>query len=216
MNHKRWNWLLCAGMAVTLGACGNLGVKGDVSPALYDLGISEPVTGTPAILPTSIEVRAPSWLSNSAMQYRIDYQQPAQRQAFAESRWASPPAEMLERSLRRAFTTTLAAPTTGAITPGNGCRLRVELDEFTQVFDTPQSSYASIVARVELLPARGDSAVARQLLSIRETASSLDAKGGVSAHQRASVRLAHELAVWLTSLEPALRQNPSVARTCIR
>lgn len=216
MNHKRWNWLLCISMAVMLGACGKLGNTRDASPAMYDLGLGEPVTRAPAILPTSLEVRAPSWLSNAAMQYRIDYQQPAQRQAFAESRWVSPPAEMLERSLRRAFATNTTGPAAGSAPAGNGCRLRVELDEFTQVFDTPQSSHASIVARVDLLPARGDAVIARQLVSIRENATSLDARGGVGAHQRASSQLARELAEWLTSLEPALRRNPNPGVTCMR
>lgn len=216
MNHKRWNWLLCLSMAVTLGACGKLGGTRDANPALYDLGLGEPVARAPAILPASLEVRAPSWLANASMQYRIDYRQPAQRQAFAESRWVSPPAEMLERSLRRAFTTTLAGPAASGAQTGNGCRLRVELDEFTQIFDTPQSSHASVVARAELLSARGDAVVARQLLSIRETATSPDAKGGVGAHQRASGQLARELAEWLTNLEPVLRQNPNAGVTCTR
>ncbi|NMF87574.1 ABC-type transport auxiliary lipoprotein family protein [Aromatoleum petrolei] len=176
---------LCAGLA--LGACGGLPQRSAV-PAIYDLGVAEAASPAPAILPSKIEVRAPSWLATSAMQYRLEYRQPAQRQMFSESRWAAPPAEMLQRRLLQA----LSAPSS----TGGGCRLRLEIDEFTQAFDAPEASAAVINARAELLPPRGENAVARRTFAMREPAPSADARGGVTAFRRAGERLANEIGHW--------------------
>lgn len=178
--------LLSLGLAA--GACGGLPQR-PVVPAIYDLGLGEAVSAAPAVLPSRIEVRAPSWLSTSAMQYRLDYRQPAQRQVFAESRWAAPPAEMVERRLLQA----LSAPSS----TGGGCRLRLEIDEFTQAFDAPEASTAVVVARAELLPPRGENALARRVFELREPASNADAKGGVMAFRKASDRLTNEVAGWM-------------------
>ncbi|AKU11939.1 putative lipoprotein [Azoarcus sp. CIB] len=123
------------------------------------------------------------------MQYRLDYRQPAQRQVFAESRWAAPPSEMLQRRLLQA----LLAP---SATSG-GCRLRLEVDEFTQAFEAPAASTAVIVARAEVLPPRGENALARRMFELREPASSADAKGGVTAFRKAGERLTTEIAGWM-------------------
>lgn len=178
--------VLCAGLA--LGACGGLPQRRTV-PAIYDLGLAESVSPMPAVLPSKIEVRAPSWLATAAMQYRLEYRQPAQRQAFAESRWAAPPAEMLERRLLQA----LSSPSS----TGGGCRLRLEIDEFSQAFDAPESSAAVISARAELLPSRGENGLARMSFEMREPASSADAKGGVTAFRKAGDRLTNEIARWM-------------------
>lgn len=178
--------VLCTGLA--LGACGGLSQR-PVAAAIYDLGLAEAVSPAPAVLPSQIEVRAPSWLATSAMQYRLDYRQPAQRQVFAESRWAAPPAEMLQRRLLQA----LSAPSS----TGGGCRLRLEMDEFTQAFDAPEASTAVIIARAELLPPRGENALARRMFALREPASGADAKGGVTAFRKAGERLTNEIAGWM-------------------
>lgn len=178
--------VLCTGVA--LGACGGLPQRATV-PAIYDLGLAAAVSPAPAVLPAQIDVRAPSWLATSAMQYRLEYREPAQRQLFAESRWAAPPAELLQRRLLQA----LSAPSSG----GGGCRLRLEIDEFAQAFDAPESSAAVIIARAELLPPRGENVVVRRAFAMREPATSADAKGGVTAFRRAGDRLANEIAGWM-------------------
>lgn len=178
--------MLCTGVALV--ACGGLPQRASV-PAIYDLGLAAAVSPAPAVIPAQIDVRGPSWLATSAMQYRLEYREPAQRQLFAESRWAAPPAEMLQRRLLQA----LSAPSSS----GGGCRLRLEIDEFTQAFDAPESSAAVIIARAELLPPRGENVVARRAFAMREPATSADAKGGVTAFRRAGDRLANEITGWM-------------------
>lgn len=214
MNLRSLKSALSLLLALFLGGCGNLNGDRTGNHDIFDLGLVEPVTPAPAILPASIELHSPSWLSGAAMQYRTDYQQPPQRRAFADSRWASPPGELLERTLQRAFAVQ-KTQTTGFVRGGEkGCRLRIELDEFMQVFDTPQASHAYIAARAELLPARGEFVIARQLLTLNEIAPSADARGGVVAHQRASAQFVRALTAWLNGLETALPRGETLLAAC--
>lgn len=194
MRIRAWTWLTrilgLLSLGLVLGACGGLPQR-PVVPAIYDLGLAETVAIPPAFLSSQIVVRAPSWLATSAMQYRLDYRQPAQREVFAESRWAAPPAEMIERRLRQALS--------GPSSAGGGCRLSLEVDEFTQAFDSPESGTVIVVARGELLLPRGENTIARRTFELREPATSADAKGGVVAFRRASDRLTNEIAGWLAS-----------------
>lgn len=190
-----------------VAACANLGDTGG-NPGLYDLGTLQLAGPPPLIMPAAIEVRSSSWLGRSAMQYRFDYEQPAQRRAYAQSRWVSPPAEMIEKLLARAFTRE------GAI-QGNidaeACRVRIELDEFVQSFAAPGASESLILARAELLPARGEQRIATHLIAIRERAATPDAAGGVTAHRVAAARLAEDLADWLHGL---VKDSTSIASRC--
>jgi len=194
-------------LVVALGGCGNLGVPPQRF-MFFDLGLVEPVAPPPLYVPARVEVRAPSWLSSGAMQYRIDYRQPAQREAYTEARWVAEPAEMLRVSLDRA----LAAHAS----PDGGCRLRIELDEFVQVFDNERDSHAAIVGRAVLLAPRSDVEVARRVLVATEAAPTPDASGGVIAHRRAVRQLASEIATWLTGLDPLEGQGLNIAGRCKR
>lgn len=204
--HRRLSVLLAATCLAALAGCAHLGDTGG-SQDLYDLGTLAPVREAPPITPAAIEVRSPSWLGRSAMQYRLDYEQPAQRRVYAQSRWVSPPAEMLERLLARAFARELHAAQGGA----EACRIRIELDEFVQSFAAPGESESLILARAELLPARGEQRLATHLIAIRERAAPPDAAGGVTAHRAAAARLADDLADWLRAL---VKDSTSAASRC--
>lgn len=179
--------------AVLLTACGALGVQ-PADQALFDLGPAEAVVMAAERRPVSVEVRAPSWLTTSAMQYRLAYADPQRRLAYGESRWVAPPAEMLALALDRA----LLAPGND----GSGCRLRVQLDEFVQVFDTPARSRVLISARASLLPQRGETPVAGWDVAVALPAPSADAQGGVAATREAVHGLAGKLADWIAELDP--------------
>jgi cholesterol transport system auxiliary component len=181
-------------VAIGLGgsACGNLGAPAPRA-AQFDLGLIEPLDPPPAAVPYSVEVRAPTWLSSAAMQYRLEYVQPARREAFSESQWVSPPAEMLRQALDRGLT--------GNGIPSSECRVKIDLDEFVQAFDSAGSSRAVIVARAELLPARSDAVLARENFVIRQLAPTADAPGGVVAHRDAVQQLTQRVAAWLGGLD---------------
>lgn len=191
-------------LALAIGGCGNLGVPA-ARFAFFDFGTPEPVDPPLPFALTRVEVRAPSWLSTGAMQYLIAYRQPAQREAYSETRWVAEPAEMLRLALERALVPESSAE--------GRCRLRVELDEFVQEFDGPTSSHAIIIARPALIMPRSDEAVAQNTFVIREQAPTPDAAGGVIAHRRAVRRLASEISSWIASPDGA---NQALNERCSR
>jgi cholesterol transport system auxiliary component len=197
---------------VWVAMMGLSGCAGLVSPpnafSTYDLGRLDAAPRTPNIVPASIDVRAPSWLGSPDMQYRLDYLTPAVRQAYSESRWAGHPAEMLQRLLNIAVI--------GGAAETSACRMRIEVDEFVQSFESPERSHGEIVARVVLLPQRGDAAVARQVFSIQKPAPSPDARGGVQAHRDAAAALAHALTAWLDALDGSTDPAVNVREECRR
>lgn len=195
-------------LAAALSACANL--NGNSAPVdLYDIVPNEPLAESVPFVLSDIEVRAPSWLARAAMQYRLEYEQPAQRRAYTQSRWVSPPAEMVEKFLDRAFAREVAAAEERQGT--TGCRLRIELDEFSQAFSAADRSQSVILARAELLPTRGEQRLASHLITIREPTPTADAAGGVHAHRYAVERTAKDLATWLQAL---VKQSTSLAERC--
>ena len=194
-----------AAFSLLLAGCGALGAP-PVAQALFDLGAVDAVAMDAGQRPVSVEVRAPSWLTTSAMQYRLGYADPQRRLAYGESRWVAPPAEMLALALDRA----LLAPGNG----GSGCRLRVQLDELVQVFDTETRSRVLISARASLLPQRGETPVAGRDVAVQVAAPSADAPGGVAATREAVRRLAGELAAWITTLDPSDGQRLNGGAGC--
>lgn len=192
------------GAALLLAACAGGGTK-TAAIAHYDLGTAPRVNGASALALRSIDVGAPSWLGTAAMQYRLAYADAGRREIFAASRWAAAPAELLEVALRRR----LAA---GEGDPGSaGCRLRVELDEFIQVFDAPQASRAVVEARIVLQAPRNEQQLARRSLSLNKPAASADARGGVAAFAALTADIGSEAASWLATLA---QDDPGLAKRC--
>lgn len=145
------------------------------APARYDFGAIAGSGDAP------VEVRAPAWIASDAMQYRRA-EDSARRQAFAESRWVAPPAELLAAALRRQL-------------PGSGtCRLQLELDEFVQSFAADGQSKALLALRANVRSARGESVAARTF-SLEQPAGR-DARAGVAAFAILQQRLAEELGEW--------------------
>lgn len=189
-----------------LTACGGNVVTTDV--AYFDLGSAaqaKPMALKGAFALRSVDVQAPSWLATSSMQYRLAYADGSRRQAYGESRWAAPPAELVEAYLRR----TTASDGAGAGLPA--CRLRVDLDEFIQVFDGVTASRSVVEVRIALMSLRGDSPLARRTLSLSKAARTPDARGGVEAFAALSGELSREVEVWLARL---LTENPQYAERC--
>jgi len=192
-------------LPVLLAGCATLGAV-PAAQTVFDLGMPEAVMLEAGKRPVAVELRAPSWLATSAMQYRLRYAEPQRRRAYAESRWVAPPAEMLALALDR----TLLAPDSAA----SGCRLRVHLDEWIQVFHDPTRSDLRIAVRASLLPARGETPVAGRNFAVEAAAPTADAAGGAAAARQAVQRLASELAAWLMTLDPSDGQRLNDGSRC--
>jgi len=181
-------------MVALLAACTGL-PKVAPSYAVHDFGGPEPVAARSLGFPLrNVEVVVPPWLASTAMQYRLAYAQATRRQAYVESRWAAQPAQLVELALKRAVRTGGEAGTSGA------CRLRVELDEFAQVFDEAAASRGVVEARAFLLAPRSDQIVASRGFSLARPAPSADALGGVAALRGGVRQMGVELSDWLEAL----------------
>ncbi|MBL8413113.1 MAG: membrane integrity-associated transporter subunit PqiC [Propionivibrio sp.] len=182
-------------VASLLSAC--VGGARNVPPALvYDFGLPAKrlvVEGTWSRL--ALEVRSPTWTDSRNIDFRLVYEEPLKKREYADSRWASSPGQMLAQQLRQQL---------GAVSVGGNaaadCLLRVELQEFSQVFDSPQKSRALVQANVSLIDTRRQLVAERQVV-IEHPAASPDAHGGVNALVKVSTELGQQLADWLASLE---------------
>jgi len=204
MNGRRTNTMkrsvLLAMMAIgglLLSACGS-GPAPRPNLAIYDLGSVEPLAGNPNIV-ASIDVHAPSWLDSRAMQYRLATE-PSRRQNFTESRWAATPTELLAVALRRQL---------GAA-GGVGCALRVDLDEWVQVFDGAGQSRVQLALQVALRSGRSDNLIERRSFNLEQAAGS-DARQGVAAFVLQEKQLATGLDAWLKSVA---REQKDLAARC--
>ena len=179
-------------LVLLLSACvGGTGAR--LAATTHDLSSAGTESDTAhASMLRQLEVEAPSWLDTPAMQYRLSYANRTRREAYAASRWAAPPARLLEHKLGRRL-----LGGAGSLPPQTGgCRLRVNLDEFIQDFAGPQSSQAILEARAILLAPRSDTLLARQHFRVMQPAGG-DAPSGVVALEAAARRFGDELEAWL-------------------
>ena len=197
--------LLLSLSILLLAACGG-GAKSVSNVATYDLGAVQPAQNNRIVASLrSIDVFAVSWLDSSAMQYRLLYAANQRRQNYAESRWAGTPAELLGHALRKRMLSGTA---------GGACRLRVDLDEFAQIFDSAKDSRALLEARVQVVAPTGGEVLARRSFSLSRPAASADAAGGVSAMAGAVEAFSNELHDWLGGLDQSGAAGSNIAQRC--
>ena len=143
-------------------------------------------------------VSAPAWMDNAGIYYRLAYQDAARPQSYAQSRWVMPPAALLGQRLRAAIA---RASKAAVFTPADGVRvdytLRLELDEFSQVFDAADRSRAVLRLRASLI--RHRTIVAQQSFAIEQAAATANAEGGMRALIVASDAAADSLIDWLAA-----------------
>jgi cholesterol transport system auxiliary component len=143
-------------------------------------------------------VSAPAWMDNSGIYYRLAYQDVTRPQAYAQSHWVMSPAALFGQRVRASIA---RASKAGVFGPADGVRadytLRLELEEFSQVFDTPDKSRALVRLRASLIRSRG--LVAQQSFGIERAAATPNAEGGVRALIAASDEAGNSLIDWLAA-----------------
>ncbi len=179
--------VVCLGLVSCYGT-GKHG--GDAALAVYDFGLpvrEASLSGWRGKL--AVEVRAPLWIDSPSIGYRLAYSEPKRLREYTQSRWVGPPAQLVQQRLVRQL---------GMIPVGQGgarCVLRIDIDEFSQVFETPTSSRGVIQARAQLLDRSRTSLVFKEL-NIEIPAPSADARGGVAALTAAVDQLEADLLAW--------------------
>ncbi len=181
-----------------------------VRPDVYDFGPGATVAraAPAATLPTIAlgEVEASSALDSTALLYRMAYADAQQLKPYALARWSMPPAQLLRQRLREQL-----AQSRAVVSPGDGAReatapwvLRLELEEFSQLFASPTSSVGLLRLRasaVQMLP-QGERLLGQRSVVVQQPAPTADAAGGVKALAAASDKAVAEIEQWLAQLQP--------------
>jgi cholesterol transport system auxiliary component len=122
------------------------------------------------------------------MLYRLAYADGTRLASYRDSRWAAPPAALLHERLRQRLARTPGAA--GAVT------LRIELEEFSQIFDSPASSRAVVRLRAELVEGGSGRVLRQQTFAEEVPAASADAPGGARALTQATDAVLARLIHW--------------------
>lgn len=176
---------------------------GTNSITLYDFGPLRNTSSSalPALPAVSVaEVSTPTWLDSQLMFYRLGYANDQQPRPYANSRWTMPPAQLFGQRLKSRM-----AQAGGTVLPAsdgaaNVSVLRIEADEFTHIFDTPQQSVARVRVRAALFDGR--KLIAQKTFAKQSPAPSTDAAGGAKAMADASEAVITDMMIWLTTLSP--------------
>lgn len=194
--------------AVLLAACSSLPSK-PVQRTLYDFGPLAPASATiapstaPLVLP---DVEANGALDTTALLYRLGYEDPHALRPYAYARWSAAPGQLVGQRLRAILgreRPVLDASSAAALSRRGGTSappvLRVELEEFSQWFDSTTASRGVLRLRCTLLEntAAGERLVAQRTFEVERPAPTADASGGVHALAEATDAVAAEIGNWL-------------------
>jgi cholesterol transport system auxiliary component len=191
--------LLAAGM---LAGCA-LGPVEREAVSTYDFGPPPAYTTVEPRIRQSIlvqDVITPAWLHSTGIVYRLAYRDPAMQRVYANSRWAAAPGGLIGQRLRSRLA---AASTGGVVGPHDGARadyaLRIEIDDFSQVFDTAEQSRGAVVARASLFDGGQRTLAAQKTFKIERTAGGANAAAGVEALGAATEELVEAVADWVAA-----------------
>ena len=209
---SRGTGLLCALLAaLALAGCSGLPDK-PTRATMYDFG-----PGPLATLPTTRQAPLPAIalddiatsggaLDNMAVLYRLGYADAQQLRPYSQARWSMPPAQLVRQRVREQLGQRRAVFSAGASVALNRSQnavlpllLRMDLEEFSQLFTAPETSVGLIRLRatlVEVTPA-GDKLVGQRNVIVQRPAPSSDASGGVQALTAATDAAIEELDQWL-------------------
>lgn len=181
-------------------------------PAVYDFGpgpLSTPAARRMVNLsPLAVaDIEANPALDSTAVLYRLAYADAQQLQPYALARWSMTPAQLVRQRLkeqlaqRRALLNPGEGGLAGAPTPPT---LRIELEEFSQLFETPGNSVGLLRLRATLVQPSpgGDKLLAQRSVIVQRPAPSADAPGGVRALTAATDAAVQDLDEWLGQVAP--------------
>lgn len=178
-----------------LAACAG-GVRDGTPPAVYDFGMPVArIAAGESWSKLALEIKAPHWLDASGVGYRLAYEDPLKLRDYGGSRWAGAPALLLGQRLRQQ----LGVASVGGNMAAD-CLLRFELQEFSQVFDSPQQSRGVLQGSASLIDGKRQ-LLAERAITIAQPAATPDAHGGVAALVAAGNELGKQLSDWLAGLE---------------
>ena len=196
MKNRNYLFLLIIFLS-SLASCA-LGPEKRDALAVFDLGpqraqqAAKPAINATLLIPP---VAASAWLDNTNISYRLMYQSTSRPDAYAQNRWAMSPALMLTERVRARF----ANASRGVVTAQDGAKadytLRIDLEDFSQQFDSAQSSKTTARLRASLIDQNSRALHAQRTFSA-ERAAAPNAAGAVQSLAEAGDALIEELVIW--------------------
>lgn len=203
-------------LATVLGGCAL--PERPARATVYDFGpgpVATPASTRLAPLPpvALADVEAAGALDGTPVLYRLGYADAFQLHPYAQARWSMTPAQLVRQRLREGLgvrRAVLTAEEGAAVPQADGTRarvLRVTLEEFSQLFESPASSVGLVRLRATLLDgsAGGERLLAQRSVIAQRPAASGDAPGGVRALAAATDAAVAELVQWLDTVPSAVQ-----------
>ena len=199
----------CLFFTLALMACSSL-PQPPVRAEVYDFGPGQRAASAPAapaaaraiVLADVVGTGMPD--ADSGLNYRLAYANAQQLRPYRDPRWSQPPAQLLAQALRERLGQGRAVLTEGGmgVRLTDGARpdvLRLQLEEFSQVFDAPQTSHALVRLRASLARSThgGERLLSQGIFVVQRPAATPDAADDVKALAEAAGQLADEVAQWL-------------------
>jgi cholesterol transport system auxiliary component len=177
---------LAGALAIGMLAGCAAGTPSAISNIRYDLGpAAPPATSGPMPAVKVLDVSSSHTLDSDSLLYRLSYADAQRTASYANSHWTTTPAQLLTQR--------------GRVLPGgDGGRapvLKIDLDEFEQVFDGTAESHGALTARATLI--QGDKVLGQRTFVARAPASTPDAAGGAGALAAASDDFVAQVVAWL-------------------
>lgn len=199
-------------ISVLLGACSALPDKPS-RPVSYDFGAGLLTPSgrdiSRALPPIALaDIDSAGVPDTAAITYRLQYTDAQQLQPYANARWSLPPAQLVRQRIRERLG--MNRPVLDADDLLSQKRiegslpriLRLQLEEFSQVFSSPGRSEGVVRLRATLVDNSplGESFVGQRVFVLRKPAASADAAGGVQALTAATDAAGDEIEAWLMQL----------------
>ncbi|MGZ9711430.1 ABC-type transport auxiliary lipoprotein family protein [Glaciimonas sp. GNP009] len=172
--------------------------------ARYDFGplpalVSSPTAAMMTLPAISLaDVTAPAGLDNTMMMYRLAYANDLQLRPYATSRWTMSPAQLFSQRLKARFGQVGGAVVSVSDGALNVPVLRIDMDDFSQTFDSASHSVVKVTIRASIF--NGRLLLGQKMFSHSVATPTPDAAGGARAFSVANDALIDDLMEWLAAL----------------
>ncbi|HTD05986.1 ABC-type transport auxiliary lipoprotein family protein [Undibacterium sp.] len=192
--------LLGAALCMGLLACSTTAAP---PVQLFDLG-QAPALATPPAAQTGripavslADISASPALDSNYMLYRLQYENGQQPRSYAQHRWNMPPAQLLTQRLKMRVAGAGGVIVSATDGVANLPLLKIDLDDFSQLFSSANDSVANVSVRASVF--KGRHLVAQQSFR-QQAAAGPDAPAGARAMAAASDALIDNIILWLQGL----------------
>lgn len=194
---------------LALAACSALPAK-PTRAVQYDFGTGTAVAASAGVGEEGDalaldEIATPGLADTQALMYRLQYADGQQLRPYADARWSVPPAQLVRQRLRErlgAHRAVLDADDIASRQRVDGklpLILRLQMAEFSQVFESPGSSKGVLRLRATLVDnqPQGERLLAQRVFVEERPAPTNDAPGGVAALVAATDAAAADIDQWV-------------------